>query len=139
MIPSVSDIAAIGDGTWFDVNPGRRYHIRPGRAIRRRPRGVLLRTPLPALHRYVEASAERAWWDCAYPHLSPEAREVLAREARKAAKANRGTKAPRSRAKTARQAARGADEQPRIPSVDVTSRQGAVPGAPLVPALGGKP
>jgi hypothetical protein len=100
--------------------------------MRRRGRNIFLRASLPSPHPYVdtENAAERAWWECAYPFSSPLEHQEMAKAAR------RGTKAPRAAARPAHPAALAAEENSRNPLV--TLRQGAAPGAPLVPALGRK-
>jgi hypothetical protein len=81
---AVNPADAFSDHQFFADHPQRCYRIRPGWAIRRRPRGVFLRTPLSFGHRYVdtEASAEAAWWEAAYPFLSPLERQAMAKAAR---------------------------------------------------------
>jgi hypothetical protein len=89
-IATVSAADAIDDHGWFSRHPQRRYRVRPGWVVRRRG-GVFLRAVIlpsdPVYRGDDEGSAEAAWWASAYPHLSPEARAQMAREARRAAKA----------------------------------------------------
>jgi len=80
-VPIVTDSEAIADRAWFDKHPDRRYRIRDNWVIRRRG---FLRAPLPAQHCRVdtEPNAETAWWQAAYPFLSPLVREQMAKAAR---------------------------------------------------------
>ena len=122
MIAAVNQPDVVADKAFFDRNPQRRYRFGTRWVTRRRGRDIYLRVLLPPQHRYVdtEAGAELAWWDCAYPFLTPIARRRLAAEARRSAKALRTVATP---ARTA--APRG---EPRISIPKVTTRQGAAPG-----------
>jgi hypothetical protein len=85
---AVSTADALDDAAWFETYPHRRYRIRPGWVVRRRPPDVFLRVPLPPGHRYVdtETGAQAAWWNCAYPSLSPHERQAMAKDARRRSK-----------------------------------------------------
>src|SRR5690349_8760366 len=87
--PRVSNVDVLGDSSWFDERPDRRYRLRRGTdgqiwAIRRRARGIFLRTTVTAGQECpdTERAAKLVWWRSARPELTPQARADLMKASR---------------------------------------------------------